>query len=79
MSLLDPIEEHFSPVSIDWFIDNRWNYHHGTNNDKGTWHHFEAMIVRQLPFDKTILYWTVKYTYNTDTKSLQLTVIMRHY
>lgn len=72
MSLLGNIEDHFATVSIDWFIDNRWNYHHGANNDKGTWHHAEAMIVRQMSFDKRILYWTVKYAYNTDTKKFTI-------
>ena len=67
MSLLDPIEEHFAPVSDNWFIDNKWNYKFG-----GTWHHFEAMIVRQSSSDKTILYWTVKYAYNTNTKKFTI-------
>lgn len=30
------------------------------------------MIVRQSSFDKTILYWTVKYAYNTNTKKFTI-------
>lgn len=77
MSLLDPIEEHFAPVSNNWFIDNKWSYKFDVDIDKGTWYHIEQMIVRQSTFDKTkqyksIIYWTVKCVYNTDTKKFTI-------
>lgn len=72
MSLLGNIEDHFTTVSNNWFIDNKWSYKFDVDIDKGTWYHNEAMIVRQLSSDKRILYWTIKYKYNTDTKKFTI-------